>query len=221
MKLRYIVIISLFLLTILTLAVLLISKYVQPILPPNINTSFLLAISITSGIVSFLAAFKDIIELIEKFFGRSSTTIQKQYVAYFSYHSMHALFVETVAMKLREKMKLKQKELIWLHTEQIYPGQSYEKAINAAIDASRVFIILIDEPHISSAQVNDLQRAIVKEIPVIPVLLDTDYRVFDKEELSSLKGRRAVFLRGTGNIDDINDEELEELKRGIDQLSKN
>jgi len=69
MKPRYILIIALALLSFLSLGLFIVSKYVQPLLYPEINSDLILAVAAILGAATFLSALRDIIELVERFGG--------------------------------------------------------------------------------------------------------------------------------------------------------
>jgi hypothetical protein len=70
MKLRYVLILSLASVALLALALFLITKYVQPVLPQSINSDLLLAGAAMLGAATFVAALKDVVELTERIIGR-------------------------------------------------------------------------------------------------------------------------------------------------------
>jgi hypothetical protein len=69
-KVRHLVIIALSLIGISALIVFVFSKYVQPTLSPNVNSTLYLIVAAIVGVMAFLAEFKDIIELADKLFSR-------------------------------------------------------------------------------------------------------------------------------------------------------
>lgn len=81
MKLRHILAITLTLIATLALLLFLISKYIQPRLSPSVNSDLLLGTAAIVGAAAFLAALKDIIELIERlanFYQSTSSTLAKK-----------------------------------------------------------------------------------------------------------------------------------------------
>jgi hypothetical protein len=76
MKTRYLVALSLFIIAILTCVVFLVSSYVQPLLPTDVNSTLLLWIAALLGVLGVLSLFKDVVELAERL---TSGTKDKQH----------------------------------------------------------------------------------------------------------------------------------------------
>jgi hypothetical protein len=64
---RRIVICGILLVAVITIIIWVISKYVQPILPADINSDFVVMAAILVLVLSALAGFKDVLELVERF----------------------------------------------------------------------------------------------------------------------------------------------------------
>ncbi len=69
MRVRYVVTALVFV-TIFSLALFLLSKYVQPRMPQSLRSDLLLIVACILAAVTFLAAFKDVIELVERLIER-------------------------------------------------------------------------------------------------------------------------------------------------------
>lgn len=72
MKARYLILVALTFTAGLALILFLVSKLLQPVLPQNANSDLLLAAAAIVGAATFLAALKDITELVERMTGRSA-----------------------------------------------------------------------------------------------------------------------------------------------------
>ena len=73
MKARYLVALALLIISILACLAFLVSYFIQPSLPANINSTLLLLITAFTGAVLILAGFKDVVELVEKFLPKRRT----------------------------------------------------------------------------------------------------------------------------------------------------
>jgi len=70
MKIRYVIVLALAIIVVLALTLFLVSKYIQPVLPRDLNADLLLFVVTLGAAAAFLAALKDVIELVERVIGR-------------------------------------------------------------------------------------------------------------------------------------------------------
>ncbi|MGB5912384.1 MAG: toll/interleukin-1 receptor domain-containing protein, partial [Promethearchaeia archaeon] len=90
----------------------------------------------------------------------------------------HAVFIsfaqenQNIAEKIYELLENKEIKC-WISSRDILPGEDYPKAIISAIKASRILLVVVSEFSNKSTHVKrELERAINRKIPIIPIRIE-------------------------------------------------